>query len=99
MLTTVLSDLHKVGDDLYPMSSSTAAETEVELGIRKSRKLKLQDKCLSKILRNISRKQDNDAIDSLPLPKKMKTELRELSESWQVLGSNHDAVAEHRMVP
>ncbi|XP_072044124.1 SPRY domain-containing SOCS box protein 3-like isoform X2 [Amphiura filiformis] len=76
-LGVAFRDLHKVGEELYPMSSSTAAETEVELGIRSSRKLKLQDKCLSTILRNVSR-QDDGAIDVLPLPKKMKTELKEM---------------------
>ena len=80
------TDLHKVGEELYPMSSSTAAETEVELGIRSSRKLKLQDKCVSTILRNVSR-QDKNAIDVLPLPNIIKTELKAMTR-WQVVGSN-----------
>lgn len=75
-LGVAFNDLHKVGLALYPMSSSTTAETEVELGIRTSRKYRLQDKCLSTILRSVITT-NNETIDSLPLPTRIREELKE----------------------
>ncbi|XP_022095433.1 SPRY domain-containing SOCS box protein 3-like isoform X2 [Acanthaster planci] len=73
-LGVAFKDLHHVGEDLYPLACSTAAETELELGVRSSRKLRLQDKCYSTILRHIGHNDNN--IDILPLPHTMKHVLK-----------------------
>ena len=71
---SLISDLHQGGEELYPLACSTAAETELELGERSSRKLRLQDKCYAAILQSMGLN-DND-IDILPLPNTMKHDLK-----------------------
>ncbi|XP_071797556.1 SPRY domain-containing SOCS box protein 3-like [Asterias amurensis] len=73
-LGVAFKDLHQGGEELYPLACSTAAETELELGERSSRKLRLQDKCYAAILQSMGLN-DND-IDILPLPNTMKHDLK-----------------------
>ena len=67
--------LHLKQKPLYPMISSTTAETEMSLGVRTCRYLSLQDKCAS-IVRNRLIHVDN--VESLPLPNIMKNHIRAL---------------------
>ncbi|GFY57253.1 SPRY domain-containing SOCS box protein 3 [Trichonephila inaurata madagascariensis] len=64
-LGVAFTDLHLVKDELYPVVCSTAARTEMSLGIRKREYFDLQDMCRGVILASIRQRSD---IEELPLP-------------------------------
>ena len=64
--------LNKVNECLYPIISSTATNTEMEVGVQCCRHLSLQEKCLLAVFRNLRNKTD---IQSLPLPPLIKEEI------------------------
>ncbi|KAH9514410.1 SPRY domain-containing SOCS box protein 3 [Bulinus truncatus] len=74
-LGEAFSGLCAIKEPLYPLISSTATQTELELGTRTCRYLTLQEKCFSKILNSLK---NTDSIDNLPLPKLMKLHLQKL---------------------
>lgn len=74
-LGEAFTGLHAGNESLYPLISSTATETELELGVRTCRYLTLQEKCFSQIRNSL---RSVDYVDNLPLPNIMKNQLREL---------------------
>lgn len=74
-LGVAFEGLNQVTGDLYPMSSSTSPETEVELGIQTCHYLSLQEKCCLTVIRHL---QSKDSIDTLPLPSCIKETIMEL---------------------
>uniref|UniRef100_A0A2C9JFQ0 B30.2/SPRY domain-containing protein n=1 Tax=Biomphalaria glabrata TaxID=6526 RepID=A0A2C9JFQ0_BIOGL len=74
-LGEAFNGLNAVKEPLYPMISSSATQTELELGARTCRYVTLQEKCFSKIRNSL---QDTDSIDNLPLPRLMKLHLKML---------------------
>lgn len=54
-LGLAFSDLDQVGAALYPMASSTAPETELQLGLRTSRLSSLQEHCIHTITHCLGR--------------------------------------------
>ncbi|XP_007885827.1 SPRY domain-containing SOCS box protein 3 [Callorhinchus milii] len=73
-LGVAFSGLNKVGASLYPIASSTAAETELQLGVRGCRFHSLQEWCLYTVLQNL---RDKNHINALPLPELIKGLLKE----------------------
>lgn len=74
-LGVAFTDLANLGEHLYPMISSTATETELGLGARSCRYLSLQEKCFQAIKRSL--RCTEEGIDNLPLPKTMKSYIKE----------------------
>lgn len=75
-LGVAFTGLHQIGEPLYPIISSTSSESELGLGRRGCRYLSLQEKCFQAIKRQLAYKDAYiDCIDSLPLPKIMKSHL------------------------
>ncbi|KAK0048659.1 SPRY domain-containing SOCS box protein 3 [Biomphalaria pfeifferi] len=74
-LGEAFTGLNAVKEPLYPLISSSATQTELELGARTCRYVTLQEKCFSKIRNSL---QDTDSIDNLPLPRLMKLHLKML---------------------
>ena len=73
--------LAKVTEPIYPMICSTAAKTEMSLGVMKREFLSLQDMCRATTLRRLTHEEQ---IDQLPLPKSLKVFVAEgLSEDCQ----------------
>ncbi|XP_033117756.1 SPRY domain-containing SOCS box protein 3-like [Anneissia japonica] len=66
-------------EELYPLACSTSALTELELGVRSSRKLSLQEKCYSAILNSIGNSKHK--VDMLPLPPLLKNLLKSIAMS------------------
>ena len=64
-LGVAFTGLEGVAENLYPIASSTAAKTEMTLGVRRRGYQSLQDRCRVKILSSIHKRQE---IDHLPLP-------------------------------
>ncbi len=75
-LGVAVTGLHHVNAQLYPAASSTSIETEVELGLRTSQYLSLQEKCCVTIARSLKRKID---VTELPLPCAMKRHLNSIT--------------------
>ncbi|XP_051885349.1 SPRY domain-containing SOCS box protein 3 isoform X2 [Pristis pectinata] len=73
-LGVAFTGLNKVGVPLYPIVSSTAAETELELVMRSCRFLSLQEQCLYTVLQHLV---DEVHIDTLPLPGFIRRQLKE----------------------
>lgn len=73
-LGIAFSGLPRGEGPLYPIVSSSATETELELGVRTCRYLTLQGKCLS-VVRNTVK--DVGYVDKLPLPECIKQILRD----------------------
>ncbi|PRD32268.1 UNVERIFIED_CONTAM: spsb3 [Trichonephila clavipes] len=73
-LGVAFTDLHLVQDELYPVVCSSAAKTEMCLGIRKREYFDLQDRCRGVILASLRQIID---IDELPLPQIIKEYLAE----------------------
>lgn len=73
-LGVAFTDLHLVKDELYPVVCSTAAKTEMELGITKREFGSLQDRCRALILKLL--RNENDICELL-LPKPLKMYLTE----------------------
>ncbi|CAG2218534.1 SPSB3 [Mytilus edulis] len=72
------SGLNNIDEDLFPLVSSTAAKTEMTLGIRRRAYLSLQDRCRATILSSVKRQNE---IDILPLPKTIKRFLKNYNNS------------------
>ncbi|KAJ8344201.1 hypothetical protein SKAU_G00315300 [Synaphobranchus kaupii] len=72
-LGLAFSGLHKVGVPLFPLVSSTAPETEVQLGIRTCRLVSLQGQCLHTIAQSLA---PHAPLDSLLLPTSLHDQLR-----------------------
>ncbi|GFY49461.1 SPRY domain-containing SOCS box protein 3 [Trichonephila inaurata madagascariensis] len=68
-LGVAFTDLHLIQDELYPVVCSTAAKTEMSLGITKREFGNLQDRCRSVILTLLRQVSD---VSELSLPKTMK---------------------------
>jgi SPRY domain-containing SOCS box protein 3 len=64
--------LNLLGEELYPMISSTATGTELQVGLRKCRYFSLQEKCYHALARSLQHRAD---VDILPLPKIFKEHL------------------------
>jgi len=73
-LGEAFTGLDVVEGPLYPMVSSTAADIEVELGVRTRRHLSLQERCFAKIKSCVS---SEDSVGSLPLPGVLKRHILE----------------------
>ena len=68
-LGVAFNDLQKVSKPLYPIVCSTAAKTEMMLGVLKRDFISLQDRCRASILTCITQEQQ---IDNLQLPVSLK---------------------------
>ncbi|XP_064626035.1 SPRY domain-containing SOCS box protein 3-like [Lineus longissimus] len=73
-LGVAFTGLNKLDEDLYPVICSTAAKTEMSLGRTIRGFYDLQDRCRAAIL---AKTDDENIIDELPLPNRMKTYLKE----------------------
>ena len=80
-LGVAFTGLEKVQEPLYPIICSTAAKTEMALGVTKREFVSIQDRCRSVILKHLNHE---DQIDQLELPKTLKHFISEgLSEESQ----------------
>ncbi|XP_005986996.1 SPRY domain-containing SOCS box protein 3 isoform X2 [Latimeria chalumnae] len=75
-LGVAFTGLKKAGTPLYPIVCSTAAETELQLGMRGCRFPSLEERCCSAILQTM---EDKQHIDTLPLPGAVRGRLKDLS--------------------
>lgn len=76
-LGVAFSGLNDVSEPLYPMVCSTAAKTEMALGVTKREFHSLQDRCRSVVVRHLTREED---IEALELPRSLK---KFISECYQ----------------
>lgn len=67
--------LHEIKEPLYPMICSTAAKTEMTLGVMKRDFVNLQDRCRTVIIKRIRGKSD---LDELMVPPRIKSYLSEV---------------------
>ncbi|XP_043561442.1 SPRY domain-containing SOCS box protein 3 isoform X1 [Chiloscyllium plagiosum] len=74
-LGVAFTGLNKVGAPLYPIVTSTTAETELQLGMRSCRFMSLQEQCLYTVIQHLI---DKVHIDTLPLPAYIRGQLKEL---------------------
>ena len=74
-LGVAFAGLNKVQDSLYPVICSTAAKTEMSVGVTLRGFESLQDRCRATIARILQ--QDNE-LEQLPLPSRVKTYIKEL---------------------
>ena len=73
--------LDDIEEPLYPIICSTAAKTEMGLGVTKREFISIQDRCRTVILRHLSHE---DQIEQLELPRTLKRFISEgLSEESQ----------------
>ena len=80
-LGEAFTGLEKVQEPLYPIICSTAAKTEMALGVTKREFVSIQDRCRSVILKHLNHE---DQIEQLELPKTLKLFISEgLSEESQ----------------
>lgn len=80
-LGVAFTGLEKIQEPLYPIICSTAAKTEMALGVTKREFVSIQDRCRSVILKHLNHE---DQIDQLELPKTLKHFISEgLSEESQ----------------
>ena len=75
-LGVAFTGLDKVSQELFPIISSTATTTELEVGRRVCRYLSLQEKCCHTVVRCLKKKAD---VGVLPLPPMIKQHLLDLS--------------------
>ncbi|XP_046361586.1 SPRY domain-containing SOCS box protein 3-like [Haliotis cracherodii] len=73
-LGVAFTELKKISDGLYPIVCSTAAKTEMTLGLKWRSFSNLQDRCRATILTNLA---EENSIERLPLPNPMREFLRE----------------------
>ncbi|XP_078062942.1 SPRY domain-containing SOCS box protein 3 isoform X2 [Mustelus asterias] len=73
-LGVAFTGLNKAGVPLHPIVSSTAAETELQLGVRSCRFISLREQCLHTVLQHLI---DKVHIDTLPLPGFIRGQLKE----------------------
>merc|ERR1712051_31385 len=68
-LGVAFTGLNIVTDPIYPIICSTAAKTEMKLGVTKREFVSIQDRCRSVILRHLNCEEE---IDQLELPRTLK---------------------------
>lgn len=78
-LGTAFTNLNKITEPLYPIVCSTAAKTEMSLGLLKRDFKSLQDRCRNTILTHLTQKEQ---IDKLKLPLRIKTYISEGHENF-----------------
>lgn len=77
-LGVAFTGLNEISEPLYPMICSTAAKTEMSLGVMKREFLSMQDRCRATIIRSLT---NEDQIEQLLLPRTLKRFIAEgLSE-------------------
>ena len=74
-LGVAFRDINMVEGPLYPIISSTAALTEIEVGLRTCRYLSLQEKCCATIAKKLNSGND---VEQLPLPTMIREHLKAL---------------------
>ena len=80
-LGVAFTGLAAIEEPLYPIICSTAAKTEMALGLTKREFISIQDRCRSVILKSLN---SRDQIEQLELPKTLKRFISEgLSEESQ----------------
>lgn len=79
-LGVAFQNLHKVKEPLYPMVCSTAAKTEMHLGVTKRDFVSLQDVCRGVILKNLTNAVD---IEQLELPRTVRSFIYDGLEDYQ----------------
>ena len=72
--------LNEVKEPLYPIVCSTAAKTEMALGLMKRDFVSLQDRCRAVILRHL---RSEEALEELCLPKSLKLFIGECFEDFK----------------
>ena len=68
-LGVAFTGLNEVSEPLYPMICSTAAKTEMSLGVMKREFLSMQDRCRATIIRSLTNERQ---IEQLLLPRSLK---------------------------
>ena len=94
-LGVAFSGLNKVKEPLYPIVCSTAAQTEMALGVLKRDFQCLQDRCRATILAHLTREKQ---IDQLKLPLRMKHFILEGHNNFQneaISVNNHNILLSH----
>ena len=79
-LGVAFTGLHEVVEPLYPIVCSTAAKTEMALGVLKRDFVNLQDRCRATILGQLTHEEQ---IDQLCLPLRIKQYISEGLENFQ----------------
>jgi len=79
-LGVAFTGLHEVTEPLYPIVCSTAAKTEMALGVLKRDFLSLQDRCRATVLSQLTHEEQ---IDQLKLPLRIKHFISEGLENFQ----------------
>ena len=74
-LGTAFRGLNEIGEPLFPLISSTAEDTELEVRHQSCRYLSLEEKCKVVIAKTL--KQDSD-VNSLPLPPVFRKQISDL---------------------
>lgn len=92
-LGVAFTDLHLVKEELYPVVCSTAAKTEMSLGITKREFSSLQDRCRTVILRVLNQESD---IQNLNLPNPLKIYLSEAISHFKVPEMSCDDTSCHQ---
>lgn len=78
-LGVAFTGLNEISEPLYPMICSTAAKTEMSLGVMKREFLSMQDRCRATIIRSLT---NEGQIEQLLLPRSLKMFIAEgLSEN------------------
>ena len=67
--------LNTLDEDLFPVVCSTAAKTEMGLGVTLRSFQSLQDRCRALVARQLT---EENALDQLPLPNRMKGYIKEV---------------------
>eukprot|EP00095_Tigriopus_kingsejongensis_P012029 maker-scaffold593_size129216-snap-gene-0.27 protein:Tk12029 transcript:maker-scaffold593_size129216-snap-gene-0.27-mRNA-1 annotation:"spry domain-containing socs box protein 3" len=91
-LGVAFSGLDEVKEPLYPIVCSTAAKTEMGLGVMKRDFISLLDRCRSVILHHLTKEEQ---LDDLCLPKSLKNYISEGLEDFQAdvqLSQNNFAI-------
>jgi SPRY domain-containing SOCS box protein 3 len=73
-LGVAFTGLNRVQQELYPIVCSTAAKTEMTLGVTLRGFTSLQDRCRAMITRYVH---EHEEVDDLPLPNKIKSYIKE----------------------
>ena len=68
-LGVAFTGLNEISEPLYPMICSTAAKTEMSLGVMKREFLSMQDRCRATIIRSLT---NEGQIEQLLLPRSLK---------------------------
>ena len=79
-LGVAFTNLNEVKEPLYPIICSTAAKTEMSLGVLKRDYINLQDRCRAAILKQLTAEEQ---IDQLCLPLRIKQYISEGLENFQ----------------